>query len=250
MMPNADPQPLFADEGLALPVRRVASSETDLEIVTLDVNTSNTANILTDPRMYAMLSSQEREAIGRLRRPADRMMRTASRLLLRFVLGNRYGISPSSVPLVASAAGAPILNHPLLSRTSFSVARPPGMVIAIFSDGRQVGVDLETPDRMRRVIGDQGSWRTAAEAACDRCLSKAEHDMASLRRWTLKEAYLKARGVGLLLAPDLIGFDLAKGRAMLSVAPAIERRPQDWRFVYIDPAPGFTGAIALRRPLA
>jgi 4'-phosphopantetheinyl transferase len=72
--------------------------------------------------------------------------------------------------------------------------------------------------------------------------------------WTLKEAYLKARGFGLSLPIEAITFSWPSGiphfgPVAVSFAPEINDDPQTWQLERFNPTTRHRIAVAVRRPV-
>src|SRR5206468_7955653 len=78
---------------------------------------------------------------------------------------------------------------------------------------------------------------TRAEVAALQGLAPADRPDAFLAIWTAKEAYVKARGVGLAEDPDGIEVGLGRGAAG-------EVGSTGWWVRRVDPSPGYLGAVA------
>src|SRR5262249_60192948 len=64
----------------------------------------------------------------------------------------------------------------------------------------------------------------------------------------LKEAYLKARGLGLALPLEGVSFEVGAGRIAARFAPEIGDDPLGWRFALLPLAPAYVAAVAVRAP--
>jgi 4'-phosphopantetheinyl transferase len=66
--------------------------------------------------------------------------------------------------------------------------------------------------------------------------------------WTLKEAYIKARGLGLTLPLGQFTFHRIPGRApAISFAPELHDDPSSWQFAQFWPTRDHRMAVAVRR---
>ncbi len=99
----------------------------------------------------------------------------------------------------------------------------------------EVGVDVESFARAEEIVPLARRVFSAAERARLEALPIAARPDRALSLWTLKEAYIKARGMGLSLPLDGISF-LFDGpqAARLEVAPGVDDNPGRWRFCHFD----------------
>ena len=66
--------------------------------------------------------------------------------------------------------------------------------------------------------------------------------------WTLKEAYLKARGTSLMLPLDSFSIRIESGTpAQIAFTSAIDDDPASWQLVQLDPSRRHRLAVAVRR---
>lgn len=101
----------------------------------------------------------------------------------------------------------------------------------------EVGVDVESSARAAEIVPLAPRVFSAAERAQLDALPAEERPDRALSLWTLKEAYIKARGMGLSLPLDKISF-LFDGpeTVRFEVAPEIDDDPGRWRFCRFDHA--------------
>ena len=65
--------------------------------------------------------------------------------------------------------------------------------------------------------------------------------------WTLKESYIKARGMGVSLPLTLISFARTDGDdVVLDLDPSLEDDASSWTFETFHPGPDIRGAVAVR----
>lgn len=121
----------------------------------------------------------------------------------------------------------------------WSASSSAGLAAVAFADCR-VGFDIE--QRMERPRAEQivGRFYTEPERR-----AVAESPSRFLEFWTLKEAYLKALGVGLpggLDSLECTGISRASGDWGTSAAHP------GWHFRNLEPEPGFVAALAVEGP--
>jgi 4'-phosphopantetheinyl transferase len=187
------------------------------------------------------LSPGELKRAEEMASPQRRRSFLARRQMARQVLAEATGTAPAELVLERRCERCGEL-HPASPLGGagepvwWSASRSEGLA-AIAIAHRRVGLDLERRDARPR-------WERIAR----RFFSAAEHRAIGgsperfLELWTLKEAYLKALGLGLpggLRALECTGLEPAAGG--WSETPA---RP-GWRFRNLEPAPGFIAALAV-----
>ena len=103
-----------------------------------------------------------------------------------------------------------------------------------------IGVDIEAVDSNRDLHALAERIFTPSE------LAEWNRDRATFfERWTLKEAYAKARGVGLAIDLQRFGFDLGSGGPSLQCAADFDD-PAAWQMYTFTPAEGYRAAAAVR----
>ena len=142
-----------------------------------------------------LLSADEQRRLGsyRSRESAERYVVT--RALVRAVLSERLGTSPASIVISHNERGKPLLQENL----HFNVSHSGDLILLAVSESCPVGVDVERRRDVERVGALVQRWLTDAEREqvgkiAGSGLTVSE---AFLRVWSLKEARLKALGVGI-----------------------------------------------------
>lgn len=161
-----------------------------------------------------LLSEAERERYHRFRFDKDRNLFLSAHAAKRLLLARYTGTPPEQLQFACNAYGKPHLagnDAPV-----FNLSHTRGFVaIAIADPSFELGVDAEDSQR-------GGNWRdlitrvfTLGEAEqIQQCL-EAEQQARFFELWTLKEAYSKAKGLGLSLPLQSFSFQLdGKGIAL------------------------------------
>jgi 4'-phosphopantetheinyl transferase len=180
--------------------------------------------------LWSLLTDEEFERAKRYVFPANRQEFVAGRALVRLVLGRTLDIPPGEVAFRRGPFGKPELDRrQSAARIHFNVSHSAGLVVAAFSLQCEVGVDVEpasrviSPSVQRRVF-------TPRELRSWQLLPLGQQREAATARWTLKEAYLKARGDGLNLPLLDFEFDELQGQPRIRFSASIDDDPRRWRF--------------------
>ena len=199
------------------------------------------------PAARAMLAADDLAHIDRMRFHRDREIALASRVVQRKALSSCANIAPDAWRFVADDNGRPMTVAPGdAPPLSFSVANAHGLVGCAVTLSREVGFDIE------RLRSD------APEALIARCLTPYERAALAvlpvdrqprrlLELWTLKEAYVKARGLGLLLGLDRVEVSIEDGRPSLALDPSVDDDAGFWQLAQWSPTESHVVALCVRR---
>ena len=142
---------------------------------------------LTDDVVAALVTAEDRERLTSAMVPRRRAEYLAGRALLRHAIAQQTGREPKSLRILVSPAGKP----DCVDGPAISLSHSGDVVVCALADVT-IGVDVETV-RQRSVEGIAERHFTPAEA---RWLEADPAKRFSML-WVLKEAYLKAVGLGL-----------------------------------------------------
>lgn len=195
------------------------------------------------------LSTEERQRADRFVRESDRRQFTASHAALRKILGRYLDIAPEKVTFTTRPGGKPELaprSHSSPVRFNLSHSRELALVAVTL--GGEVGVDLEHLRPICELENIVGRYFACREQAQWRALAEQERLPAFFRCWTRKEAYLKARGVGLSGGLDRFEVTLIPGQPARLVCDldrpdATER----WRLHDVSVDEGYLAACVVER---
>jgi 4'-phosphopantetheinyl transferase len=195
-------------------------------------------------RVYTVLSEDERERLARLASERDQQRFIVAHGALRDVLARYLEVTPSRVEYVHNPSGKPALDPGFGSPLRFNLSHSGALALIAIAMDADVGVDVECV-RAHRDYSEIARWFfSATEAEYLASVPYAEHAEAFIRCWTLKEAFLKARGDGLTAVLDGLPLTFTTGAAEDAVelqSPASGR----WSIHTLRPAPGYIGALAV-----
>lgn len=182
----------------------------------------------------SILSGAERERARRRVSMEDRQMFVLSHGFLRSVLSRYAAMAPQDWVFSVSAHGKPGIANPAHGGSlQFNLSHTRGAVAVAVARGASLGVDIEQVRQDPEAVSLAQRFFSAREAAdvCRGTLS--ERSSTFYRYWTLKEAYLKARGEGLSVPLDQFGFVFqAPDRIGFAAETALDANPSDWRFCH------------------
>lgn len=203
--------------------------------------------LASDSDAPAILADDDLAHGGRFRFERDRRIALVSRTLQRRALSSCAPIAPDTWRFVADNNGRPQIAAPAgAPPLCFSVANTRGLVACAVSLSRDIGLDVE-------------AWRDDAPAPLvERCFAPDERAaLAALpaaaqpRRfielWTLKEAYVKARGLGLSLPLERISLTLDEGQPRLTLDPSLGDDAASWQLALWSPTATHAAALCVRR---
>lgn len=196
--------------------------------------------------VHRLLSSEERIRHDRLRSARARRQHLGARMLIRYVLAAYTGLRPESLRFQTGPYGRPeLVPNPLL--LDFNISHTDGLIGCILTRDQRCGIDLERtpppPDVARAIL----QFLAADEQTAIRGLPAGEQDMAVLDHWVVKEAYLKALGVGLTRGVDSF---LVKGLPgpTIRIEDAIGKDSVQWQVELRQLASDHRLAVALALP--
>jgi len=200
---------------------------------------------------YELMSSAERERNGRFVFEHGRHEHLVTRALIRTTLSRYHPtVDPRAWTFTTNAYGRPQLaGPPCEPRLRFNLSHTDGMIVCLVAVDREVGVDVENVVRRQADgldIADQ--FFSATEVAELRSLPRSQQRDRSFDYWTLKESYIKARGLGLQLPLDQFSFHLGRDVPIrISFGPEIADDPASWQFSLQRLSPSHRLALAVRR---
>jgi 4'-phosphopantetheinyl transferase len=196
----------------------------------------------------SLLSAEERARMASFRFASDRDAYAAAHLLLRAALNwCAPEVPPEDWELTDSRLDRPEVVAPtVFPRLRFNISHTRSLVACVVTREIDCGVDVE----VQRQVEDM-------EELAARVLSPTEmsHLMALptplrpgrfFRYWTLKEAYVKARGLGLSLPLEAVSFDLEMGDIAITIDPSLNDHGREWQFEQWAPTEHHVVAVAVR----
>ena len=197
----------------------------------------------------ALLSADEHARMARLVFERDRHRFLLTRALVRTMLSRYANVAPAKWSFITNVHGRPeILDRPSgVPDLRFNISHTEGLIACAVTIGREVGVDVEHIGR--RLTHDvAGRFFAPREVDDLKALPPDDQPRRFFDYWTLKEAYIKARGFGLALPLGDFAFTLSPpSPPTITFEPALDDDPATWQFFQDWPTPHHRLGLAVRR---
>ena len=180
----------------------------------------------------ALMTEDERARHRRFMFDRDRDLFLATRALVRCVLSRYADVRPPAWrfertehgrPFVAGPSGVPSLH--------FNLSNTYGLVACAVGSYPRVGVDVENTTRSTDAIEIADRFFSPLEVEALHALPRDRQRERFFSYWTLKESYIKARGLGLAIPLGQFSFLLDDAPPIrIRFDPALDDDPARWRF--------------------
>ncbi len=180
-----------------------------------------------------LLLPEERTRHDRFVFAKDRLQFLATRALVRTVLSQYASVDPRAWRFESGERGKPYITEPQGHRgLLFNLSNTRGLIVcAVSTQVAQLGCDTEDITRKTETVSIADHYFSPLEVQALKDLPASQHTQRFFSYWTLKESYIKARGLGLALPLDQFSF-LLDGRHDIGIAfdPRLADDDQRWRF--------------------
>ena len=197
--------------------------------------------------LRGLLDADEIARAGRFHFERDRRAFIIARGLLRTLLGNYLNADPAQIEFCYGPYGKPELAPSARAHAlQFNLAHTRGLIVYVFSHRRRVGVDVEYLSRKIDYLKIAREYFSPHEVSTLMSLPPAQQGPAFFHGWARKEAYLKARGAGIVYGLDQFDVSLHPGEPAALLAD--RKHPAEvsnWRLESFTPAPAYAAALAV-----
>ncbi|MBN9549742.1 MAG: 4'-phosphopantetheinyl transferase superfamily protein [Alphaproteobacteria bacterium] len=183
-----------------------------------------------------LLNEHERRRHDAFKVQDARLQYLAGRGLVRTTLSRYRNIAPAHWRFLANRHDRPFVDPELgIAGLHFNLSHTHGLVVCAVGAIEEIGVDVERRDRDAGL--DELAPVVLAPAELKRFakLPRAAQPEFFFAHWTLKEAYVKARVMGLSLPVQEICLDFLPSSPTMSFTGAIEDDATRWRLWTLRP---------------
>lgn len=201
------------------------------------------------PRYEALLSEDERARRNRFRFAKDRRRYLVTRALVRTVLSRYAMVRPEEWVFSAGPRGRPRVFSPSPAPPlEFNISHSADLVMLGVTSGRTLGIDAESLELREADIEGLDRYFAPEESAALLRLPPVCRRRRFFELWTLKESYIKARGMGLAIALDAFRFELTGEEGLtLHMRPELGDSPKRWRLWQFALRAGYLAAVCAAR---
>lgn len=169
-------------------------------------------------------------------------------VLLRSVLSRYIDIAPQSWQFTSNQYGRPEISNSMQLPLRFNLSHTDGLVMCAVVLTADIGVDVENTQK-RQTLSTDIAKHCFSKYEIEQLytLPESQQPQRFLEYWTLKEAYIKAKGMGLSLPLDQFSFMFTKNQPIaIKFAPELRDQPACWQFWQVYPSAHHIAAIAVK----
>ena len=184
----------------------------------------------------------------------DRKRYLVTRALVRTVLSRYVPIAPEQWVFSKNDYGRPAiadqiaLTQELARDLSFNLSHTRGLIALAVSRGRELGVDVEKLAARQVSLDVANAYFSPSEVADLSCVAPDWQQHRFFEYWTLKESYIKARGMGLSLPLNGFSFEFPNRASIrISIRPDLLDHAERWSFWQYRPTADYLMAVCAER---
>jgi 4'-phosphopantetheinyl transferase len=192
--------------------------------------------------LKGLLSNTEIEKVQRYRLPKAKHTALITRAFARSVLSQYADVSAQKWLFNIGPHGKPELHHPPIP-LSFNLSHNDDLIICAVSLDKKIGCDVESLSRKISIKAIAQRYFSAIEFDALMALAPPLQRRRFFEYWTLKEAFVKATGMGISQGLESFNFTIGKAKKdqfndniQLNFSPSCtEQDNQDWHSYLVYP---------------
>ncbi len=199
-------------------------------------------------RYRALLNAEERERLGRYAFDYLKAEYLLTRALCRTTLSRYADVDPADWTFCTNQYGRPEIAGPAAARgLRFNLSNARSLVACVVTRDADAGIDVEESSHAGDLLAIADTVFSPVERAALRALPHALQRQRFFDLWTLKESYIKARGMGLSLPLQQFSFDVGLPAIGIAFAPEMAQSADEWQFALRRLGPDHTLAVSVQR---
>ena len=207
---------------------------------------------ITQPDLLALyqtwLNAEEHKQWQRFHFDKHRHQYLITRALVRATLSRYADLPPEAWRFTRNGYGKPeIMQGQTALPLRFNLSHTDGLILCGVVLQHDLGVDVEYRERRNATLDIAKHYFSKTENAALQQLPADQQKNRFFDYWTLKEAYIKARGIGLSLPLQQFSFDLSCAKApTVHFDAELNDNPVHWRFWQFQATPQHVAAVAVQ----
>jgi len=179
----------------------------------------------------SLLHDWEKEKVSRYYFKKDRKTSLLSRALLKMILSGHANLSISEIDFQINKYGRPELKKNIDKKpVRFNLSHTDGLIVLAVTYGYDIGVDVESFKRKKNNISIARRFFSQPEVLTLQDKPESLWNECFYDFWTLKESYIKARGMGLSIPLNQFSFTLNSSEIKIEFQDGIDDHPEKWYF--------------------
>jgi 4'-phosphopantetheinyl transferase len=191
-----------------------------------------------------LLSEEELAGNAAFRFPEHRHLHLLTRAFVRRLLSRYADVNPSEWQFTRDSYGKPRVSGPFVPAGSFSISHTRGLIVCAFAES-VVGIDAEFLRTSTDSLQIAEHFFSPTEYGDLSRLPESMKQYRFFEYWTLKESYVKARGLGMSLDLSKFAFHIA-GQDIRISFEAGEQDPASWQFRLLRPSDSHIAAASVQ----
>ncbi len=199
-------------------------------------------------RYQQLLNDEEKKRWQRFHFARHRHHYLVTRALIRSTLSYYIDIDPADWRFSFNPYGKPEIISALADKPiRFNLSHTDGLVMCAIVLENDIGADIENLQKKHATL--KIAEHVFSKQEIEALQNMPEHEQAQrfFEYWTLKEAYIKARGMGLSLPLNQFGFILRENQPVeINFDSRMDDNPEHWQFWQLRPAEHHVAAVAIK----
>jgi 4'-phosphopantetheinyl transferase len=201
-------------------------------------------------KLAPLLSKDESQKAMRYYRPADRDRFIVGRGILRKIISAYLALPPGQLRFTYNEYGKPAVSDDQNDRAlNFNLSHSADLILYAVTRGRLVGIDIEYIREDFATLEIAEHFFSKDEVTALKSLPMDQRTIGFFNCWSRKEAFIKAKGMGVSYPLDRFAVSLAPGEppSLLKVDDD-EREVARWKVYELKPGAGYAAAMIATAP--
>ncbi len=179
----------------------------------------------------SMMNQEEQARHKRFHFPKHRHRFLITRALVRTTLSRYWDIEPENWRFSENKYGRPEIVLPQgISPVRFNISHTEDIIVLGLALEYDIGVDIENTGRSSATSDIAKRYFSPSEIQDIFSVPEEKQTERFFYYWTLKESYIKAKGMGLSLPLEQFAFNISEKRLNISFDPRLKDDPAKWQF--------------------